>query len=372
MDLDQLLAPIAADSPCGEDLEYDAAFGEMERAAAGKAEQQIGEHVVEAEEPDWRDVKKKTLELLKRTKDLRVATYLTQALLRTEQFAGLRDGLALLSGLVERYWDSVHPQLDPDDDNDPTLRINTIMTLCDANSTLHQIRLTPLVASRSAGIFSLRDVQIAAGEYPAPSDEKPPDPQTIDAAFQDVDLTELQGIHQTLSESVAHVAGMEALITDYVGVSNAPSLDPLRKLLIACEQIVQRHLERRGVGLEAEATDGEQASGEQADGASGTGNGSGAGVAAGPRLTGEIHTREDVIRALDKICEYYERHEPSSPLPLLIRRAKRLASKSFLEIIRDLAPDALTQAQSIGGMSEGEAPATEAAETKETKSDSGW
>ena len=71
------------------------------------------------------------------------------------------------------------------------------------------------------------------------------------------------------------------------------------------------------------------------------------------RLTGEITSRQDVIRALDKICEYYDRHEPSSPLPLLINRAKRLASKSFLEIIGDLTPDALAQAQSIGGI-EGE------------------
>jgi type VI secretion system protein ImpA len=72
------------------------------------------------------------------------------------------------------------------------------------------------------------------------------------------------------------------------------------------------------------------------------------------RLTGDFTTREDVIRALDKICEYYRRYEPSSPVPLFLNRAKRLASKSFLEILRDLTPDALNQALSLGGISDAE------------------
>ncbi len=77
--------------------------------------------------------------------------------------------------------------------------------------------------------------------------------------------------------------------------------------------------------------------------------GSGEAVQQSVRLDGRIVTREDAIKALDRVCEYYERNEPSSPLPLLIRRAQRLASKSFLDIIRDLAPDAVSQAEAWGG-----------------------
>ena len=62
-----------------------------------------------------------------------------------------------------------------------------------------------------------------------------------------------------------------------------------------------------------------------------------------------VNTRDEAIKALDSVCEFYERNEPSSPLPLLIRRAKRLASKSFLEILRDLAPDAVTEDEALGG-----------------------
>jgi type VI secretion system protein ImpA len=53
---------------------------------------------------------------------------------------------------------------------------------------------------------------------------------------------------------------------------------------------------------------------------------------------------------IDKICDYFERHEPSSPVPLLLNRAKRLISKDFLEILRDLTPDGVLQAESIGGV----------------------
>ena len=111
--------------------------------------------------------------MLERTRDLRVAVYLTRALLNTDGLPGFADGLALLEGLLERYWDQVYPQLDPDDDNDPTLRINTIVALCDPETTLYDLRGAPLVSSRALGRFSLRDVQIAAGLLtPVTTDEE--------------------------------------------------------------------------------------------------------------------------------------------------------------------------------------------------------
>jgi type VI secretion system protein ImpA len=65
--------------------------------------------------------------------------------------------------------------------------------------------------------------------------------------------------------------------------------------------------------------------------------------------TGEVRTRDDVIQAIDRICEYYEKFEPSSPLPLLLGRARRLVTASFMQIIQDLTPDAIQQAEQIGG-----------------------
>jgi type VI secretion system protein ImpA len=70
----------------------------------------------------------------------------------------------------------------------------------------------------------------------------------------------------------------------------------------------------------------------------------------GPAITGTIRSRDDVVMLLDKISGYYERNEPSSPLPLLLQRCRRLAALSFVDIVKDLAPSALQQVELIAGI----------------------
>jgi type VI secretion system protein ImpA len=70
----------------------------------------------------------------------------------------------------------------------------------------------------------------------------------------------------------------------------------------------------------------------------------------GAAASGEVASREDVVRQIDRLCAYYRRYEPSSPVPLLLERAKRLVSKDFLEIIRDLTPSGVAEAELIGGV----------------------
>jgi type VI secretion system protein ImpA len=77
-------------------------------------------------------------------------------------------------------------------------------------------------------------------------------------------------------------------------------------------------------------------------------------VAAQP-ISGEIRSTQDVLQALEKICHYYERNEPSSPIPLLLRRAQRLVSKNFMDIIRELVPEASSQIENISGLDGGTA-----------------
>jgi type VI secretion system protein ImpA len=108
--------------------------------------------------------------------------------------------------------------------------------------------------------------------------------------------------------------------------------------------------------------------GAKTDGAGAT-NGSGGqtagAVAAEPAMSfgGVVRNRDDVVLLLDKICGYYERHEPSSPLPLLLKRCRRLATLSFMDIVKDLAPSALQQVELIGGIVK-EGAAKEKAEQK--------
>ncbi|MEJ2622732.1 MAG: type VI secretion system ImpA family N-terminal domain-containing protein, partial [Candidatus Thiodiazotropha sp.] len=154
--------------------------------AEGKEEQQFGVIIIPAEDPDWRELKKKSLEVASKSRDQRAAVYLTQALIRTDGFDGLTDGLALIKGYLDNYWESVHPQLDPDDANDPTLRINTLINICAPFDSLAGINKIPVVSSTVMGKFSYRDIQLANGNLQK-TDSDPQDLSLdqIDAAFRE-------------------------------------------------------------------------------------------------------------------------------------------------------------------------------------------
>ncbi len=337
IDVEALLQPISEDAPCGPVLEYDPAYAEMERAARGRPERQMGEVVVAEEPPDWRAVKRQATNLFARTKDLRIAGYLVKSLLHTDGLPGFASGMFLVQGLLERYWEPVHPVLDPEEGNDPTFRVNTLLELCDPDTTLPALREAPLVDSRALGRFSLRDVLMARGDVPVPSGlETPPEAGAVEAAFLGCEMEALQETSGAVAETLGHVAAIDALLTDKVGSARAPGFGALVSTLKAIEAILKEKLAARGAG------EGGGAEGEGAAGATG-----------GRAIGGQIRSRDDVVRVLDLACEYFRRHEPSSPVPLLLTRAKRLVAKDFMDIVRDLAPDALTQIELIrGGKSE--------------------
>jgi type VI secretion system protein ImpA len=340
IDVATLLQESSPDVPCGEDLEYDPAFQEMERASQGKPEQQVGDSIIPAEDPDWRDLKALSLEVLGRSKDLRAAVHLTRALAHTDGFPGLAEGLQLIRGLHEQHWDAFHPQLDPDDDNDPTMRINALMALCDAAGMIASLRAAPLVESRVLGRFGLNDIMIASGELAAPEGQVAPDPSHIDAAFQECEVEHLQEISEAVTTAIDAANATETKLTEIVGAGQAASLAPLVSALQQAHAVLSDRLARRGI---VTASDGEGAAVETAEVA-----------AAPPPAAGEIRSREDALRMMEKISDFFVKNEPSSPVPLLLQRARRLVSRSFMEILQDMAPSGLTEAQNISGTQPGQ------------------
>ena len=339
---ESLLQPISADAPCGQDMEYDAAFLELDRASQGKPEQQMGDTIVPAQEPDWKDVGNRAQALLGKTKDIRVAMKLARAQLQMEGLAGLAEGLAVLRGIVEQFWDGFYPKLDPDDGNDPTFRVNILMGLCDGHAFVDRIRLIPLVSARSFGRFSLRDIAMSTGEIPAPEGGEAPKAAAIDGAFNETSLPALQTIADSVRTALAHLGAIEAFVADKVGASSGTNFVKLGDVLRTADKLLSSRLARRGVTAEPASETG-SAGAEGTEGVPG----------AGPSISGGINSREDVLRALDKIIAYYERAEPSSPIPLLIRRSKRLVSASFMDIVRDIASDGLTQVENLRGKEDG-------------------
>ena len=336
-EIEALLAPVSADDSCGVDLEYgDAAFTAFDRATQGKPEQQIGSTIIPAEEPDWKVLARQAIALLGRTKDLRVAVHLTKALLHTDGLKGLADGMTVLRRFVETYWEGLHPRLDPADANDPTMRINILATLA-APEFVSIVRATPLLTSRTVGQFSYRDLETAGPADGANGAGL--SMATIEAAGMDCDLALLQERTGAALTAGAELKQLESLLSQLIGGAAVPAFGGLAALLQKISGFMQSMMARRV------PSDG---SGQEVGGA----DGPGATVAAGSP-SGEIRTRGDVVRALERISAYYAKHEPSSPIPLLVERCKRLVTMGFLDIIRELAPDGVRQIETLSGEKQG-------------------
>jgi len=332
MDIERLLEPIDPDEPCGPNLEYDAEFLEMDLASRGKEEQRVGDSVVEGEPADWKAVKSNALSLLERTRDLRILLFLAQAGVRTDGFGSLAESLELLAGYAAKFWDHVHPQLDPDFDNDPIQRVNILNSFVAKDTMLLPLDFVEVVRAR-AGRFRLRDIQIAQGTLPAPEGAtNVPDTALIDAAFMECELEELEATAAGVQRALEQLGVASEALGQVLDPTLTPDWMPLRKKLEEVGGVLRSHLVRRGAVAD--------------DGAEGESSGEASGPGAVPN---RVDTREEVIRVLDLACDYFERNEPSSPVPILLRRAKRLVAKDFMEILRDLTPDGVSQAEFFKG-----------------------
>ncbi len=329
-EFDALLTPLAAEAPCGADLEYDPAFQALETAGQGVPERQYGDKLFPAEPPDWTAVYEHAIALAQRTRDIRVAVWLTRAAARLHGMAGVHHGMRLLQGLVEQHWAHVHPQLDADDGDDPTMRLNAFSALVARDAALADLRTAALAPVR--GGPTLRDLELALGRDEVHAEESAPTEAGLLQALADLQTAHPQ-VATHLEGAAAAATAMDAAVRAAVG-QRAADAQPLLKLLGSGPTALQR--------LRGDATE------EGADSGSAQAL-VGAGAAGG--ATGGIRTRADAARELERVCEWLERSEPGHPAPLLIRRAQRLLNMSFLEIIRDMAPGGLDQIQTLMGPS---------------------
>jgi len=347
LDLEGLLAPLGPTAPSGPDLRYSPQYGDLERAVEGKPERQAGGTIVAAEPPDWKSVREKCLGILKASKDLRVALTLARALVEADGFAGLAQGLELLLGLVTVHWDTFHPQLDAEDADDPTARVSAMAELTHRNM-LQALRACPVATFAPFAPVSLRSMEASAaarssGAKPspqAPAAGQPavaasaanPTQAAIDAVFQQVSLEGLAHTGTTLALCVKLARGLAEAWAERLPTAG-PDFTELRKVLAQADQTVRSRLEmRRTPDVQAPPPGG------------------GVAVGLAPAVgRSEIQSRDDVLRSLDAICAYYARSEPSSPVPLLLQRGKRLVTMSFGDILKELLPESIPNMQKITG-----------------------
>ena len=332
--------------PAGPNLELDTVFGEMERAAQGKAEGQFGNTVEPATPPDWKEAAALAAALLDRTRDLRVMVMLAIAQLNLHDLPAFAAALSTVRQHIETMWDHVHPQLDPEDDNDPLLRSNALLLLAHPGRVLRPLRDVPLAAPPRARPVTWRDIAILNGAIEAEPGREKLSEAAIRGAFAATPPAQLAALRAAVESARDDLAAIPPAFEVHSGPGHAPDFKELPRLVRDIHKEVERYAALATAGLEPEEDVGAALNAATPD--PDRPASAGRSVMSVQSIVA-INNRDDALHALELASSYFRNHEPSSPLPLLIDRARRLAPMPFLDIVRDLAPDGLMQALNIAG-----------------------
>lgn len=338
MDFSKYLEPIAGDDPAGADLSASGAIYELDRLIAGKPETQFAP----AEEADWRAVREKCEELLAQSKDLRVAAAYANVMLRLKGWDGFAAGLRLIRGYLENSWEGIYPRLDPDDNNDPQERVNALNSLAapigtagDPYKTLAVLRTTPITQSVQAGNWGLDAILAVRDNVPMLDGNPAPSTAIIDGAFSESPPDFLAATLEHVATALDCAQAINNYFTDTLSASAWPNYETLIADLQRIKTTIAAHQ-----GDASAAADLDDSASAPA---------SAGGAPARAPAPGGISSREDVVRTLDLIIRYYAQNEPASPIPLMLERVKRLVPMSFMEIIKDMTPDAMDRVTLITG-----------------------
>jgi len=338
--VDAWLEPLD-DSSCGDDLEYDAEFMEMLKAAEGKPETQFSA----AEPPEWGNVANLADGLLGRTRDVRVALLWGRAMLHSEGFSSLSHTLRMVHGWFDRYWDDVHPKPDADD-GDLFIRMNTLAQFEDLDSFLGDVRKSAIVRSRAIGQLTMRDVEVALERIPPREDEDRKDVSSLEQMLTDA-IAENEELRDVPQQAKTALDDLLSLLDEKAGYGQAPSCDTLKGMLTALVRIMPSD----SSGDADSSDDFDSLLGDMSDLDGDDAAGSHRAARSGGGMGGaSVETRADASRAIDLICDFLEKAEPTSPAQMLLRRAQKLLDKNFLELVRELAPDSLSEVAKLMGV----------------------
>jgi type VI secretion system protein ImpA len=336
MEFADILNALDPQLPCGDDLEYDPEFLQLQQAAVARSEQQFGSTIIPAQPPDWREVERLARGLLARTRDVRIMAYLTQAWTEVRGLPGYAEGVTLVADTLQRYWEAVHPRLDSDGDYDPMPRMNALASLAAHAGCAPSVRSSRMVDGVH-GQLSLRDVESLLDGSRADPDFYPGGRTRLTEHLrqawlrQDADLIAITRADESLRR-------IQRLVADKLGQEWVPDYTSLLRTLSMVVQALGDSVGQQAAVLSSTETavpspESDAISAPVSDAA----------PVALRWQDAQIHTREDASAMLAKVCAYFEVHEPSHPAPYLIRRTQQLISMSFHDIIKNLAPQGLEQ-----------------------------
>ena len=359
LEFDRLLAPIPGENPAGEALREDFsptsvyhAIKDARMAARAAERSLVWDDADEGGMSSVRAVWAPVLELgpgviAEHSKDLEVAAWMTEALIRGHGYAGLRDGFRLIRLLCEGFWDGLYPL--PDEDGVRT-RVAPITGLNgeDAEGVLiAPIANVPITAPGEHRPMALADYRRAIELEQIPDPEKREQRVSQGAvnramfqqAVAETPPSRLRDVLGDLGQCVEEFDRLCAVLQEKCGVdergdSAAPPSSNIRRALGAAMDDL-RGLVKSGPGEAEElAQVAEDDSGAMVPVAAG-----------GPAVAGRVQTRDDAFRALLQVAEYFRRTEPHSPVSYALEQAVRWGRMSLPELLAELVPGRETRDQ---------------------------
>ncbi|VXB38876.1 Type VI secretion protein ImpA [Burkholderia sp. 8Y] len=340
------MTPIDAAAPCGADLEYDPEFVVLSSQVAVRPEAQYGDFVGVPEPINWSDVDRDCRRLMMRSKDMRLAVLFTRCRTRLAGAPGLAEGLGLLAAWLDAFAEAIHPRQGADDDEDAALeiRMNALQALTDTDGLLSDVREIALTRS-SAVRLQMRDVERAFA-HPRPSDALAPESvtrQIEDLRLQQPDV--LAGF-DAAAESLKQIGAWgRGHLDAYV-----PDLSPLARLL---DRVVATGARVAPVPVEEPAPEPAEA----ADSILSVDATSDERVAAAPAVAEPVRVpraaaldRQAALELIREARHWFEQHEPSSPIPVLLRRAELFVGKRYAEVVKAISPEMLEQWEGENGL----------------------
>ena len=350
LDLEALLAPIAADQPAGIDVRQDDSPESLYRQikdARKKARRQEDQMVWDEDHsgtpPEWGVVLREAPTLIReQSKDLEVAAWFIEALVREYGFAGLRDGLSLCGRLIDEYWDNLHPHEDPstpDNSTDVPICVATLEGLNDG-SLVTAIKAVSLVDTNDYGSMGLSLYRQATALEKLNSNEQ--------AARLEHGGVSMVMFKQAVSESSAGF--FRALLADLEGSRKAfkelyqtvkekcgrertPSLSKIKAALDDCHGCVtkiSRDILAADMSVDDEGEDG-TTTGEN-------------GVQGGTR-SGPIRSREQAFKVIGELAQFFRRTEPHSVLAWQLEECVRWGKMTLPELLDNIIVDSSTRDQ---------------------------
>jgi type VI secretion system protein ImpA len=346
LDFASLLAPISPEHPTGIDLRLDASplssyqTIKTARYAARDAEKNnlYKESNGEADE-HWRKILSLAPGLLIReSKDLEVATWLTEALIRRNGFQGIKDAFALIEGLIENFWDQLYPL--PDEEDGIETRVSPLAGL---NGTANEgvliapIRRVPLTEGYSPGPFAYWQYQQAVElERTTNDDARNSKAEKLGFTLADIERAVEESTQQfildqfdDINETINCAKRVEVLLDQRCGSEHAPSMRAIVSALEECRAALN-HIAKHKLPVEAEPV-------IVITGTDVTGTG-----AAQPTISNTasaLVSREAAFKQLLDIAKFFRTTEPHSPVSYALEKAVKWGNMPLDELIVELIPD---------------------------------